>query len=274
MKKNKKKVSLKFFLESLFLAFVLAVPLVFVEAAASTSKQAELDLSAEERQFIKEINDYRKENGLKALKVSIMLSEASDMMAKDMQANPSLINHDHKDSENRSPADRANLAGYTWAVGENLAAGYKTAEKVFEAWKNSAEHKSNMLNANYEVMGIARRVSDTDYKWYWVNMFGEEERKSDTVTDERYYKPLKTLKITVTDSLGKKLPGTKIFITNRGGTKIASARASSMGRKTFTVEPRDEYFVRAGIEGYAFYTKRVKSVDKDKLSVKVWLEKE
>ncbi len=273
MKTNRNKISKGWMFSVLAVSFFLALPWAFSKAATTTD-QTELGLSGEERLFIEKINDYRKDNGLKALKVSISLSEASEMMAKDMKANPSLINHDHKDSAGRYPADRAKLFDYTDSVGENLAAGYKTAEKVFEAWKNSTEHRNNMLSSDYEVLGIDRKVSDTDYKWYWVSMFGTESKKSDLVTDERYYSPFRTLRVSVTDSLGKRIPGAKIYITNRGGSKIASANASTMGRKTFKVEKRDEYYVKAGTAGYTFYTKRVKPGSKDSLSVKVWLEKE
>ncbi len=272
METNKNKINLNKLFSALFFSFFLALPFAFIQAA--TVDQSELGLSEEERLFIEEINNYRKENGLKELKVSVSLCEAADMMAKDMEANPSSISHSHIDSVGRSPADRAGLFDYTDGVGENLAAGYKTAKKVFKAWTDSVEHKNNILNANYKVLGIARRVSDTDYKWYWVSMFGDKSKKSDLVTDERYYSPFRTLKISITDGLGKKIPGAKIYVTNRGGSKIASAKASSMGRRTFKVEKRDEYFIRAGLAGYTFYTKRVKPGTKKNISVKVWLEKE
>lgn len=272
MKTKLKKIKISGLLKLAFLAFLLALPFAYSQAAITD--QSELELSEEERLFIQEINDYRKENGLKALKVSISLCEASDMMAKDMKANPSLINHDHKDSAGRYPADRAGIFNYNDSVGENLAAGYKTAEKAFEAWKNSDEHRNNMLNPNYKVMGIARRVSNTDYAWYWVNMFGTGSKRSDLVTNERYYAPFTTLKVSVTDSVGKKLPKAKIYVTNRGGTKIVGANASSMGRKTFKVEKREEYYVKAGFPGYAFYVKRVKPGKDSDISVKMWLEKE
>jgi uncharacterized protein YkwD len=43
---------------------------------------------------------------------------------------------------------------YTYA-GENLAKGFRTSSALIRAWMDSAEHRDNMLNPNYEDVGFA-----------------------------------------------------------------------------------------------------------------------
>ena len=79
---------------------------------------------------------------------------------------------------NSEPWDRMALSGYDYpesSRAENLAAGYETAEKAFEAWRTSPGHNANMLDANQKVIGIAR-IHDPDsyYGWSWTTDFGSE----------------------------------------------------------------------------------------------------
>ncbi len=65
--------------------------------------------------------------------------------------------------------------GYTYSTykGENIAAGYATAQQTFTQWKNSSGHNANMLNGNFKAIGIGRAYGATStYKWYWTTTFG------------------------------------------------------------------------------------------------------
>lgn len=234
--------------------------------------EASISFSAEERNFVKELNKYRNRKGLSDLKISSDLSKAALAMAEDMAKNPDTMNHEHKDSKGRLPAERAALYGYTDGVGENLAAGYKTADKAFKAWKGSTEHNDNMLNKDYEVMGLALVTTGNNYKWYWVNMFGNKEHKEDLLEKNDYY-PMIKVRVTVTGPDGQVINKPKITIQNKSGSRIVGGKANSKGKKTFSIEPRDEFYVRASATGYKFYTKRVKPGNKDDVTVKIWLEK-
>lgn len=244
----------------------------FWGAFFANDTNAKVTLDDEERQVIENINDYRAKNGLKRLKISVDLSEAAEAMAQDMADNPASINHEHKDSKGRLPSERAALYGYTDGVGENLAAGYETADKVYKAWKGSAEHNENLIDRDYEVMGVARVVTKNNYKWYWVNMFGDKERSSDLMAsaDWGLYKEFR---VTVTDSAGKPIKKAKVVIFNKNRNKITQGKTNTKGKKTFNVAPKDVYYVRATATGYNYYTKRVKPGSDDSTSVKIWLEK-
>ena len=63
------------------------------------------------------------------------------------------------------------------AAGENIAAGYLTADSVFDAWKEDYEyydgqgHRRNMLNSDYTSVGIGHCVYNGRH--YWVQEFGQ-----------------------------------------------------------------------------------------------------
>jgi uncharacterized protein YkwD len=83
---------------------------------------------------------------------------------------------DHKDREGRTPGDRAELAGYSaLLVGENLAAGHDSANKVVEGWLASPEHCANLMNPAYRELGAAYAVdAKSDAGIYWTTLFGAQ----------------------------------------------------------------------------------------------------
>ena len=70
------------------------------------------------------------------------------------------------------PGERAAAAGYLFfAVGENLAAGQRTAAEVVEAWMDSPEHRDNLLSPEWKETGIGVRGGGL-HGVYWVQEFG------------------------------------------------------------------------------------------------------
>jgi uncharacterized protein YkwD len=129
-------------------------------------------LDAEEIAFFGLINDYRAQNGLNPLQISVALTKASDWMSSDMATTG---NFSHTDTQGRDPSARMELFGYDTSNwwGENIAGGNATAQATFTQWKNSSGHNANMLGANYKVIGIARaQNSSSPYGWYWTTDFG------------------------------------------------------------------------------------------------------
>lgn len=129
-------------------------------------------IDAEEQAFLKLINDYRAQNGLGALKISLALTRAADWMSADMAAKNYF---NHTDSLGRDPFVRMTAYGYNYNgyKGENIAAGYADAARTFNLWKNSPSHNTIMLSANFNVIGISRAYNQySTYKWYWTTDFG------------------------------------------------------------------------------------------------------
>ncbi|MFJ4192752.1 CAP domain-containing protein [Pseudomonas sp. NPDC089534] len=83
---------------------------------------------------------------------------------------------DHKDRDGRTPGDRAELAGYGGQqVGENIAAGQDTVQKVVAGWLASPGHCANLMNPQYRELGAAYAVDPkSDAGIYWTAMFGAE----------------------------------------------------------------------------------------------------
>ncbi len=52
-------------------------------------------------------------------------------------------------------------------AGENIAMGQKTPEEVVNAWMNSEGHRANILNPNYNTIGVGY-VSQGNY---WTQEF-------------------------------------------------------------------------------------------------------
>lgn len=58
------------------------------------------------------------------------------------------------------------------ATGENMAAGYQTPAEVVEGWMNSPGHRANILNENFNQIGIGYAYRyGTEYNHYWIQIF-------------------------------------------------------------------------------------------------------
>ena len=134
--------------------------------------------SAEEIAFLGLINQYRQANGLGTLLVSDAISDACDKHNRDM-GKYNFFDHYSLSSDyfpvGSSPWDRMRICGYDYStsMAENIAAGQSTAQAVFLAWKNSPGHNTNMLGADYKVIGISLEVvAGSTYTYYWTTDFG------------------------------------------------------------------------------------------------------
>lgn len=130
-------------------------------------------LDEQEAAFLELINDYRAENDAEPLTATKTLNVASYGHSKDMADNDYF---DHESQDGRQPEDRMEEAGYDGSTtGENIAAGYPTAEEVFEVWRESEGHNENMLDEDFAAIGIGLADNDdSEYGEYWTTDFGDE----------------------------------------------------------------------------------------------------
>lgn len=100
-----------------------------------------------------------------------VLATASDTHSRDM-ANGNYF--DHKDRDDHTPGDRAELAGYMGSeIGENIAAGQDTGRKVVDGWLSSPGHCANVMNPQFRELGAAYAVDPkSDAGIYWTAMLG------------------------------------------------------------------------------------------------------
>jgi uncharacterized protein YkwD len=150
----------------------------FTATGTSTGGSEAECLSTQEAAFLQLINTYRQQNGVPALTVSRKLNVASYRHSADM-AQRDYFAHDTRlplppGQSGAAFTDRMHAAGYTSysAAGENIAAGHSTAQAAFNAWKNSAGHNANMLNASFTQIGIGLAYDvDSTYGYYWTTDF-------------------------------------------------------------------------------------------------------
>jgi len=142
-------------------------------ARAGPNCDIDAAIDSEEQQFLGLINDYRQDNGLGALALSPTLNRAAAWKSQHMADNNYFAHDDLPIA--RTWDDRIADCGYdfnTW-IGENIAAGNSSAAATFEQWRNSTGHNQNMLNSNYNAIGIGRAFgASAAYGWYWTTDFG------------------------------------------------------------------------------------------------------
>jgi uncharacterized protein YkwD len=117
------------------------------------------------------VNEERHRNGLPGLKASKKLNISARAKAADMVK----YNYfSHGTPHGSWYAFLYKYAGKSWnTIGENIARGQDTASQVMKAWMDSPEHRANILNVHYKVLGIgfARGGEHGDTE-YWVQHFG------------------------------------------------------------------------------------------------------
>lgn len=119
------------------------------------------------------INAYRKEKGLKPLKLNPELTEAAKAHSRDL-AKWDRISHYGSDGSN--PWDRVKRTGYKARLAaENVGTGQIDFSEVMKGWKDSPGHNKNLLLSDAEHMGIAL-VQDpkSEFKSFWTLVLGSQ----------------------------------------------------------------------------------------------------
>jgi len=117
-------------------------------------------------------NQSRKSFNLTNLTENSVLNIAAQAKADSMLAEGYFA---HNSPDGRTPWSFIGAAGYSYIMaGENLAVNFNEAENVEDAWMNSPGHKANILNKNFEEIGIG--ISQGEYQGhsaiFVVQMFG------------------------------------------------------------------------------------------------------
>lgn len=140
-----------------------------VEEAVGVKKEAEADPICAE--VLGYINDYRAENGLSPLTFDETLLKAAQIRAAELTKNYS---HDRPNGTSCFTV-LDDVAFSYGTAGENIAwteGSLSTPATVSKSWINSAPHRKNILNSDFEVTGIATvRVGNITY---WVQLFAKK----------------------------------------------------------------------------------------------------
>jgi uncharacterized protein YkwD len=127
--------------------------------------------SSIETQVVQLVNQERSRAGCPALTINSSLMSAAQGHSQDMATNNFMA---HTGSNGSSPWDRIRAAGYIYSrAGENVAAGYASANAVMEGWMGSPGHRGNILNCEFREIGVGYATNTrSDYGTYWTQNFG------------------------------------------------------------------------------------------------------
>jgi len=118
---------------------------------SDSSKIETAGLTADEQKMLDLINAERKKAGLSPLAIDMRLVKISRLKSKDMIDNNYFS---HTSPTYGSPFDALKANGITYRyAGENLA-GAATVEKAHTNLMNSPGHRANILNPNFNYVGI------------------------------------------------------------------------------------------------------------------------
>ena len=130
-------------------------------------------------------NAQRIQAGLPPLKTNTMLNASAKIKSDDMLAQQYF---EHVSPTGKNVANLGRAAGYQYIVlGENLALGnFTDANDLLTAWMNSPGHRANILNKNYQDIGVYAEKGQ--YKgrevWFAVQHFGTQRSACPGIDDK------------------------------------------------------------------------------------------
>ncbi len=145
---------------SLFSGLLLSAKLltVFSVNAAAPIGQA-YSAAVTPANIIQLTNASRQGYGLSNLTENTQLDAAAQAKADDMLQKQYFA---HTSPAGKTPWDFIANSGYNYIIaGENLALNFFSAESTEQAWMNSPDHRANILNGNFENIGVG--VSQGEY---------------------------------------------------------------------------------------------------------------
>lgn len=125
-------------------------------------------LQSIEWEVVELVNQERAKRNLKPLRADDKLSVVARMKSKDM-AEKNYFSHDSPTYG--SPFDMMKKHGISFkSAAENIAAGQTTAQQVVTGWMNSEGHRENILNPNFDTIGVGY-VKGGSNGHYWTQLF-------------------------------------------------------------------------------------------------------
>ncbi len=114
------------------------------------------------------VNNERMSRGYVSYRMDQTLNDIAQQHADWMNANLNCSLGQLTHNQNgQGPAERATNFGYDWrAIGENVACGQDNVAETMKQWMNSAPHKKNILDQDFEEIGIGFAGE------FWVQVFG------------------------------------------------------------------------------------------------------
>lgn len=132
----------------------------------STSKPVEtVNFNGYVDEVIRLVNVERANAGLAPLAKNGAVCQAAEVRASEIGVS---FSHTRPDGRNCFTVFEEFGISYT-ACGENIAAGHPTPEAVVQGWMNSPGHRANILNEDFEEIGVG--VKNVNGSMQWVQLF-------------------------------------------------------------------------------------------------------
>lgn len=133
----------------------IAVFAVVFSLSFSLVALANEPLGITKEEVIQMVNDSREKEGVKVLAENEKLSQAAAAKAEDMLKENYFA---HNSPSGKTPWFWIEQAGYDYHyAGENLAMDFKNVDEQHAAWMKSPTHKKNILNKDFQEIGVAVR---------------------------------------------------------------------------------------------------------------------
>lgn len=189
--------------------------------------------------------------GLTVLRMNLLLNKAAQTKGADMIA---LDYWAHNSPRGITPWVFITDAGYYYLyAGENLARDFAAPEGVVAAWMASSTHRDNMLNPNYQDIGVA--VIDGFFQGHEttlvVQLFGkkmasaskEPSELGETIQPEKYEAPLPTEEKIIPQELGTEIATPAAILSQKPINPFKFTRFVSLGLAAFL-------FIILFVDGY------------------------
>ncbi len=122
-----------------------------------------------EQEIVRLVNQERAKQGLKPLTENWQMSRVARIKSQDMIDNNYFS---HNSPVYGTPFKMLSNYGITYSeAAENIANGQKSAQEVVNSWMNSSGHRANILNPNYNQIGVGVAKKGTNGPLYFTQMF-------------------------------------------------------------------------------------------------------
>lgn len=127
-----------------------------------------MDLSNYAQEVLNLVNIERAKVGVQNLSLSATLMDGAAIRAQEIT---NYFSHTRPDGTNCTTViENTYPSSYN---GENIAAGYYSAEDVINGWMNSTGHRENILRSSYSELGVGLAYdANSVYGYHWVQLFG------------------------------------------------------------------------------------------------------
>jgi len=143
-----------------------------IQNATPVAEPPPPSVAPESLQILALINNVRASRGLVPMRLNVSLNAAAQSHSAAQAATGTIF---HIAPNGSNPGDRIAQTGYTFSTwGENVAAGYRTAQTVMDAWMGSPGHCRNILNPGFTELGVGyvqREGDPSRFFDYWTQVF-------------------------------------------------------------------------------------------------------